>query len=148
MLNTITVFASGIDQLEKFANDLDRVSKRIHGRTFKVFVEPVPSQIRKPMSLGDAMSFASDLIRQHHLSVGLRPDVDGLGGGERQLVKSFVAKQAGLVRSRPSGGRQGNAGTLRQQGIQAFAQAQQILPGNRVLQVGQAALAGRKTFKL
>lgn len=143
--NTITVRASGIASLQRLAKDIDKVVSRINGRTFKVFVEPaLDSQVPRMMTLGQAMSFATELLRQHHISQRLKPDVDSLGTSERALVKQFVAKHAGL--SRP---KRGGAGlSLREQAQQAIGQAQRILPGNRALAATQAALAGKRTFKL
>jgi len=143
--NTVTVRASGIASLERFAKDIERVVARIHGKTFKVFIEPtMDSQVPRVMTIGQAMSFATELLRHHHVSQRLKPDVDSLGSSERALVKQFVAQHAGS--SRP---KRGGAGlSLREQARQAIGQAQRILPGNRALAATQAALAGRSTFKL
>lgn len=144
LVSSITVKVSGIDQLEKFASDLEAVLRRIDGKSFRVYVEPQfqASQIPRPMNMSEAMGLANEVIRLHHLRVFGRDISDGGAGfNEREFVKRFVGERIGISRPRTSR-------NLRKEAQQAFSQAQRILPGNRALGATQAALAGRRTFNI
>jgi hypothetical protein len=141
---TVTVQLTGIDQLKKFAADVDEAVKKIHGRRISITVETshhqrgVISQVLKPASLSQMMTaFSERVVRAHHQHIGLRGGVDRPGPLVRNEVQKFVGEQL----RRPKGRFGGFAGlTLREQAIIAVNEQVKILPNNQALRMWLKAI--------
>ena len=132
----IQVKLHGQSQLQAFAKDIEEAVRKIHGKSFTIFIEKddrlatqLPNQ--HPVSIGQAMRLADDIIKAHHLRVFRKPVADGgAGPSERAVMQQFVSELAHVRRGKPKSGR---STSLREEAQNAMGQARSLLPKNRAL---------------
>ena len=132
----IQVKLHGQSQLQAFARDVEEAVRKIHGKSFTIFIEKddrLATQLpnRHPVSVGRAMRLADDIIKAHHLRVFRKPVADGgIGPSERAVVQQFVSEMAHV---RPAPPKRGRSTSLREEAQIAMGQARSLLPKNRAL---------------